>query len=630
MSNGFWLDKWPSIYDEDLNILWDVVDNYPQPETDSDDPVLMESPYAPRVTASLTITTPRKNQHTIAKGRDFYVIGNINSYNYNEIPEDSILRVRVIDQNDCTVREVICCHKDDQEHMFIDNNPLLEYFVPVYPPTKLDEKPKELTKEELKAKQKEYDLQQSKLKETARISAMPDLVCSTDFPAKDADGEIDENDALKYTWNKAYYTDTFFSALIYGGEYGKGEHADELIRTTDINGNEILPLEEGEYTLSVQLERNDANKTLIGSIKHIITIGDIPNKIMAAFSYTDQAKHFIENEEKTGQIMFWDAFPSVWSTGLLFGINRHIRSMTEQVAPFAFLFNKKRAAFNDAAEYRGGKIHFYNYGIMSTSAALNIEMAEVIRQREEGKEIDVTSYFYRLGEPGYEDGEYKYYHSKAPLVKNPKKNSSSYYTAIFDNRYPCELTRWESDYWDSFVTEDGIFNPDVEHSFFFERRAKDMNNPVYSFAKKKIAILGVCPLPEQEYALEERDEFGRWDDIDRTISITYKLTRKTSDTTREIKTVEKEVGMIRRMPDARDNTKIVNKLGCFEFRHVFDLASLFDNWEDPDGFPVEIRIDSITLLRRTEEGKLRTKSIEYPFSLVTTVRYIPDYIEDQK
>lgn len=642
MSHGNFSFNWPSIYDEDLNIIPSVAENYPMPkdvakmisEQGEDATLAKDIPSTERVTQTILLSSPRPNQHIIAKGRDFYVTGRFAGVGI--IPEDAVLTVEIMDSDRNVVRKVSCFHKDDKEHLFLDpvQNNTLEWYTPEIPPTKYD-KPKKpsLTPEESR----------KLLFEIAENSCMPDYVCSTDILPEGINQPVTPKEAVKYTWNKAYYTDTFFAALIYGGEYGKAGtfYEDELIRTTDVNGNEILPIEEGDYTLLITLRSKKEHGYIISRFKDAITIGDIPNKIMGAFSYPEHRQYLFDREEETNQIMFWDPFPGVWTSNLLFGANylRLIKKEEkteegqktvyekEKKPLFFFYGNKKRAAFNDSVEYRGGTIHFYDYGVMSTSAALNLEMAEVIKQRAAGKKIDVITYYYANGEYNIaslydvdppEPDSYKWAELSPIIRKDDSFIFEKFPTEYrqFNEEYGFSdiapliaFTRVETDIDDSFEEEENYYDTtkiySIEGIRNIPRSFRIPGTYQYSLripvgTNNRIALYGVSSIPKQELPLEEKDEYGRALDVDRVVEITYCVYCDCFGGN-GFKRVTKPLGLVRKVPSVRNPEEFIYKNGLLEFRHVFDLKDIVPIWEEKPY--VYICVEKIKLLREKPDGK---------------------------
>lgn len=118
----------------------------------------------------LEIVYPTDEHSMITVGHDFYVIG---SFHGIEVSSEAELKVELIklDTRE-TIRTVFAKKKDDREGINVNY----------------------------------AGIETADDAETVRGCGMPDLVYDPQNP-----------ESFWYTWNKAYYTDQVFSALIYGG-----------------------------------------------------------------------------------------------------------------------------------------------------------------------------------------------------------------------------------------------------------------------------------------------------------------------------------------------------------------------------------------------------------------------------
>ncbi len=580
----------PRIYDKNGDIIpgnpyYSFLDAYNCEPTAEDSPFAPKIfaevssnhlPYGTKVSEGINITVPRMQQRTIAKGRDFYVCGTIN---INElIPSNAELSVTLTNENNIVVREVKCYVKDDQDHLYLDpseNKRLSKFFV---------DRPKNPS--EIKA-----------LYDEVRLSCVPDLVCSTDKHFLNG-SSVTRLDGLRCSWNKAYYTDTFFSALIYGGEY---KEDDENIPTTstwedetlkkawerynegytcswidnlDKRRKKILPLSEGKYTLSVILKESSNNEKVFAQQEISINIGDIPQKIMTSFSYPNHMRNMvkIDMDSTNQETLLIDPFPGMWIRSLLGNKNIKLRLNEKEPLYFGYTINEKRGVFNNGVEYRGGNIVFYDYGISKISNAYFTEMAILLRQLNKHENISYTSVHYEYGEPNfslYDDGLTISPNAIIPIYS---KNENSL----------IDFTRYEISTYSTDDMRNGVYNPLISKKRCFDKTG---NKIISLYKNQKIAIVGVCNLVPGKTP-DLTDPFGRYIDVDRiteivydlvglngskyTISLPVKLTRyfdKDGNPTSEKKYYSEE---------GKLEHRYLPKESCFEFKHVFDLYNIYE------------------------------------------------------
>lgn len=581
--NKFFEGHFPRVYDDKGDLIpgdpyYSFLDEY---ESAAENSLLTpkifaevsdaQGPYGTSVPEGINITVPRKQQRTIAQGRDFYVVGTINIA--ETIPPNAELSVTLKDKNNNVVREVKCYVKDDQENMYLnpsENKRLSKFFVDR--PTDADE---------LKA-----------LYDEVRLSCVPDLVCSTDKHFSSS-SSVTRLDGLRCSWNKAYYTDTFFSALIYGGEYKEDDkdisetcpYDDEnlkkayerynegytcsWINSSDKRNKKMLKLPEGEYTLSVILREDAYNGKVLAQDEISITIGDLPQKIMTTFSYPNHMRKMaqIDMDSSNQETLLIDPFPGMWIRSLLGNKNIKLRLDEKEQKNFGYTINEKRGVFNNGAEYRGGNIVFYNYGITQNSNAYFTEMAQLVRCLNDKADISYTDIYYTYGEPEfclYADGETIVSNAKSPIYSKNKKN-------------PIDFTRYEITTYLTDEMQDGIYNPFISHKRCFNTTA---SQKIKMGRKKKFALVGVCNLvPGKSPSLTE--PFGRYLDVDRITEIVYDLIGSKGSKY----TVSLPVKLTRYFDNSGTLTsqtkynsidkKIYSpKESCFEFKHVFNWSNI--------------------------------------------------------
>lgn len=576
-------EHFPPIYDESGDLLPDSeIYSMLDELTEEEDLVLLGSsantsklnlplgPYGNSVPAGINITVPRLAQRTIAQGRDFYVIGTINLGVF--IPQHAHLSVRLKDKEGKIVREVDCFAKDDMNNLYLDPS-----------------ENKRISKFGITAPTAPEEIQ--KLYDEVKLSCVPDLVCSIDGhkPDVQTSSEYSRLDCLRFSWNKAYYTDTFFSALIYGGEYSEDEryipnssllrdedyaemcqdyedrYSTSWILHTDKHGKKIRVLEKGEYVLYVGLLDEDHGSVLAEKEVNI-TIGDLPVKILSPFSYPEHMKNLVEIDRKKSDkgTLLIDLFPGMWISHLFHGSGIKLRINDEKLPVFGYTTNKKRAIFNDGAEYRGGKIMFYDYGMLPISNALITEMPQMLLKLGSDNDISYSGYHYTYGEPDlgpYLDKKDGYLvHGKPSSLSENKHDQFVFFT-----RY--EVANYASD-----SMSEGEYDPLVSRKVSID----DSPGRIINMPKnKKLAIVGVCNLiPNQRPSI--KDPYGRFLDVDRITSLVYDIVGEKGSKY----TVTKPIELVRYITttkmdkDGNTISTVVKKPGCFEFRHVFSWSDI--------------------------------------------------------
>ena len=206
----------------------------------------------------LSIVYPTDSQTTIAPGRDFYVIGNIDDSLV--LPDGTHMEVTVTEAGSGdVVRTVYTDVKDNTEGMYVD-----------YP-----------------------NLSITGDKEAFRHAGMPDIIYDPSDP-----------ESYKNTWIKAYYNDDFFTCTVYGGL----TYYD--VNPYDQNGELLRPLS-GDYTINVTFSDS---KNVLAHIKKEITIADYPEKVLTRFDPQAHLVNVVSDAKKNNWMTFLDPFPGYWNT----------------------------------------------------------------------------------------------------------------------------------------------------------------------------------------------------------------------------------------------------------------------------------------------------------------------------
>lgn len=557
-------DRWPSVLDENgLQNNENVI-------------LLGAKPNGKETTLSKTPTiefyNPREKQRTIAKGRDFYVTGKF--CGIGVIPDDATLVVNIFKKNEDgsvgnIVRSVFCQKKDDIEHLYVED----EY--KLLRPFNTEERGEKLS--EL-------------FKMTVKGSCIPDLVYDKVddeiISKKDFNKELGPA-SLQWPWNKAYYTDTFFSALIYGGEFGhtiekeverinrekekeaklynkpfepyvrpfpytKDGAVDHLgNKHGNENPREIECMEEKDYIVQVSVYAKESigtnNPYGFTSNDYIvrgnldIKIGTINDKIMSTFSYKENVDRLKEIEKKENWTLLWDPFPGIWLSTIITDEELTLRPNNHfpTIRVFEIETDRARANFNDAVEYRKGNIRFFDYGVMEWSNTLIAEFPELIN-REEGYAQNLFTYYYDNGVP-YDNGCANDYH----LLKQEVK----YLYAEIDGEG---------------ILKEGVCDRNwSEKARRIEKIPLDTTNirvkPGY-----KVGISGVCRVPEVQH-LQKRDEELAYRHIDLWNSFLYQAPKNSIGISKK--------GKLKRNYDGKqdDKSQEKSKIGVLEFKHVFSV-----------------------------------------------------------
>lgn len=284
----------------------------------------------------LQIIYPADDHGAMTAEHDFYVIGRIKGV---EVAPNARLEVKLVEcRGRKTVRTVTAHIKDNQEGICV-----------TYPGMVTDEP-----------------------EEVIRGSGMPDLVYDPAMP-----------ETLWDTWNKAYYTDQYFTALIYGGTCQRNK-----INQTDQYGVELEPLKEGIYELHVSLDNGDE---IISSAKTLQLATGHKEIILSRFSpdiHVNMVRQFAARE---GFEAFTNPYAGIWDT----------RQFMMDWPVMAYIELPARWHFGDAQEYQSGTVHFFNYNISETCISYEVELPSMLAGDQSCVDNPqrLLTYYYRTGNP---------------------------------------------------------------------------------------------------------------------------------------------------------------------------------------------------------------------------------------
>lgn len=591
-------DRWPSVYADDGSLLIE------KPEEEFEEFILQGAPVSMSASSSekessIVFFNPREKQRTIAQGRDFYITGKFKKD--VSFPLNAVFIVNVyqllkdkngVESKKCC-RSVFCRRKDDKEHLYIkDEYKLLRQFG-----VKRGETLPQFFKEDVKN------------------SCIPDLVFDEIDDEAVAKGDIDFEigpKSLQWTWNKAYYTDTFFSAIIYGGEYGAvireevEKYNEKMQREAKIynkpfsrykrpfpytkdgyeeggktygsnNPQEITSLQEGKYSVEVSVYSpeavGDANPYGFSSDNYLargkldIVIGTIKDKIMATFSYDDHIKRLreIDANPKENKTLMWDPFPGMWIKNIITEAPLQFRPTQNEDFRFGIETDRARVNFNDSVEYRSGTIHFYNYGVMDWSNALTSEFPEIYKQRETGNAPKIITYCYEYGEP------YRY--------DDTNNGCSSKYS---NPSSIVELTK-AIQYLYAEVDSTGTIMDGLNDRYVNKKSAAVKKIPIgkYNDPVKpgdRISVFGICNLPKKQ-SFESRDVELAYNDASIWKSFLYDCPQYGNTVVKKEAVTRKFEKKVIRVFDKKSGNKTergseevclkFEKTGVLEFKHVF-------------------------------------------------------------
>ncbi len=209
-------------------------------------------------------------------------------------------------------------------------------------------------------------------KQAVMSSGMPDLAYDPQDP-----------DSFFYTWNKAYLCDTGFSALIYGGSYGK----DRIVQN-DQFGRPLQPLQEGFYEVRVTLETGGQRYVSAKKIKLACGHKEI---ILSRFSPPQHVEIVERFAAEQGFEPFTDPYAGIWDPQYF-------------ACPWpskAYLEIPARWHWGDAQEYESGMVHCFDYNISEPCVSYQIEIANLLRK--DANIVDqldrLKFYYYPAGMP---------------------------------------------------------------------------------------------------------------------------------------------------------------------------------------------------------------------------------------
>lgn len=524
------------LYDDNGYLLENALPLFPQnhvPER------MKETPTDNRIHFAFCL--PRPEQTTIAPGRDFYITGAL-SYAY-DIPDNALFTLQLIDSNNNVVRHVSCNRKDDKEHLYIRRP---TWIMPTY------------------RNREVLDIDYRR----ALNSCVPDLVF-------DASDELDGDQvppSLFNTWNKAYYTDTFFSALIYGGTFADDlnyyQDGDLKVNPYDENGKRIEPLKEGEYIISISITDEGY---LLGKTSKIITIGHLKNKVLGAFTDNESRLVLFEHDgpnDGESWTVLWDAFPGSWVRSMTAFCDYPLRkNEDERYKDYSFLTNVRRMNYGDACEYRGGDIHLVNYALRDYSNSTRVELAEVFLQKMKGnRNIRLISHYYDGGQPFAKgltiinpvDPNEQEYGRKSNLL-NPAPGELVIFTSIDISHNPNYTPLVEND-GHNLTDADGL-ERHLYSEYLFDGTTLQLHK------ESVLRLNGVCMLPEDQTP-SIRDNGGGFMDLNTLCSIRYKILANGEF---EIDSFEKPIGLVEK------DTKAMGRwhkgaTRVLEFKHNFEMS----------------------------------------------------------
>lgn len=283
----------------------------------------------------LEIVYPTADHATVLPGQDFYVIGQFHGM---QVPEDARLTVILETMGGTPIRTVETMCRDNTAGIMADYPGLLTVHTP----------------------------------EEIRHAGMPDLVCDPHVP-----------ESIWYTWNKAYYTNTHFSALIYGGTYDS-----KRIHPMDQFGVPLRPIEAGEYRLSVELRI--PGETIRSSMTLRVQEG---TKEIVLSRYTSKEHSAVLDRfvKENGFERYTDPHPGMWNSAS-FGCGWDQACLIEI---------PDRWQYSDAMEYQSGVVHCFDYHLSRTCVGYRTEIGAILAK--DASCIDdldrMRIYYYRNGRP---------------------------------------------------------------------------------------------------------------------------------------------------------------------------------------------------------------------------------------
>ena len=412
----------------------------------------------------LTVTFPSAAQTTICQGRDFYVIGRIDTDIH--VPDRAKMELRLTDASGTVYRDVSADVKDNRQGLYVD-----------------------------------YDqISYSGDREELRGACIPDLVYDPAQP-----------ETFTYTWNKCYYTDDRYAAVIHGGTYSRDTSP------YDQNGKKLEPLPEGGYTLSIEL--TDGQQLLASATQQLV-IGDLKDKVLSRFSPDDHMARVQAYAGERGYTLFLDPFPGYWNTSMFlpdWGMDYELEIPAKW-------------ALADREEYHGGRVHFFIYNVTENSTSYSVEIGQMELDQALDDPARLECLYYDIGEPFLPntgtDGTFTPFAQNAPVVFT---------------RVDRDIPGSRDNYLDLAVL------PDTQSDL-------DLSDGVIASPGQQLSLYGVCK-PIQSLGITHHDN-ETFDLPNRVYLIDYYL-----DYGGHWDTIEKEIGLTRRSSPDNTSTSIL------EFKH---------------------------------------------------------------
>lgn len=283
----------------------------------------------------IKIAYPASKHSTYVAGQDFYVIG---YFSGKVQDENAKLRIRLKDEEGNCIRYVETDKRDNYQGIFVDAPGIIS----------------ENTREEIK------------------YSGMPDLVYDPDNP-----------ESYYYTWNKAFFTEDVFSALIYGGSYG----VDEIFQY-DQKGKKLQPLLEGIY--KIQVEVIQKNETWITEMTVRIA-NHTKEIIMSRYTSPEHMKNIEYFAEKNGFEAYTDPYAGIWDT----------QYFSFQWPSSVTIEIPSRWYWADSQEYLTDVVHCFDYMISEKCISYEVEVGSMLNcnAKRMDQEVDCHTYYYEHGNP---------------------------------------------------------------------------------------------------------------------------------------------------------------------------------------------------------------------------------------
>jgi len=289
----------------------------------------------------LKIKTPNINNPFVEYKRDFVVEGDIIGQN---IPNDALLQVKLLDSNNCVIREVHTNRKYGD--MYLYHQSLITY-------------------------SENEDKGREKLKEFG----FP-LLCVEDINNPDA--------SLNKASIKAWYSDSHFKAIIVSASGSKyGSLFDSDFSLYDDNGKPFYLLKMGDYRIEISLY--DKN-TLLAYTSLNIHIGRNNKQLIGRFNPISHKNRLIEWCKNNNVSIINDTLPGYLDSYL--GNWKYHKGLL------------KTYRANDLALFDDVNVCLFNYLIDETSTSYETELCYL---QASNKMNRVETYYYDIGEANIGD-----------------------------------------------------------------------------------------------------------------------------------------------------------------------------------------------------------------------------------